>query len=347
MKFLILSDQGQYLPIALKLQLEKHDVSLYIIDHSYRNIGQGLVPTVDSYLDLSPDITIIDSSKSYQFSKKAKGKIFGVSEFFDTITKNKKYFEQICALIGLEHNANGFPDHSIESWFTGEKFTLPVIHHKYYSELMSGCAGDRVQIGHMGVQSYAVYQFGEYFSKLSDILSKLEYRGPVRLGISKERVCRIDNRLTTPTLFELLDIPLSKLIDDTVSGRLRYLKCNRDKALAIRISTPPFPYCPKFFWGWNYYKLNGVKLFEYNESQVRHMWLQGVYKEHTKIVSSGHSGDVGYVTSRGLTLNECMRRAYRTIDKLNIPNMQYRNDIGLDVNLKTIINYLSRQEKRA
>jgi len=47
--------------------------------------------------------------------------------------------------------------------------------------------------------------------------------------------------------------------------------------------------------------------------------------------SAGVAGDVATATARGRSVEECRRRAYRTIDNLIIPQGQWRTDIGTRV----------------
>ena len=333
MKYLIITDKGDYLPIALKLKREGHEVFFYVKDPHKRNIGLNLVNTVNSFTALKPDITLIDLPLSHQVSRKVGGKCFGVSEFMDFFCHNKQYFEDICRLADLSYNTQLSSDNSIEAWFNGERFVLPVFHHTYTKKLLAGDTGDTVQDGYMSVTSQAVAKFCKKYEntlgKLSDTLKNVQYSGLVRLELCGDTLCYVTTKLNIPTFLELLDVPLGKIIEQSVGGKLQYIPTHREKAVAIRISVPPFPYCPKFFWGFKLYHMNGMKLYDHNDKQMKHLWCLNVYRgDNGTMLSSGHSGDLGYVTAlAGMFMSkEGGRRIKRTISNLGINNLQYRVD---------------------
>jgi len=333
MKYLIISEKGDYLPIAYKLKQEGKEVYFYIIDHTRRNKGKKLVPVVESYKDLTCDIAILDTPNAYNLHKRMKGEVFGYSEFTDLFSRDKNYFLEIARLLDIPHNPDLIADNGIEGWFNGKRFVLPVIHHKYYTKFFNDDIGDNIA-GGTGVVSVAKWEFNEKYKgslgKLEETLKRYGYRGLLRLDYSGDKLCKPSDRLSVPTLFELLDMPLNALIEQTVKGRLRHIKMCREKTIAVRVSIPPYPYCCKFFWGHGYYKLEGQPLYDYDEERMKHLWVQNVFRgENGSIVSSGHSGDLGFITARaGLYLSkEGNRRVLRTARNLGIHNLQYRTDI--------------------
>ncbi len=50
--------------------------------------------------------------------------------------------------------------------------------------------------------------------------------------------------------------------------------------------------------------------------------------EDGQLVSSGMTGYIGVATGVGDTVEEASRRAYEVADKVVVPNLRYRNDIG-------------------
>lgn len=333
MKYLIISEHGDYLPIALKLHKEGHNVKFHVRQKDKRNIGKGMVPTV-SNIPKDVDITIIDTYTTTEFAEKVPGKVFVASEFTDFFCTSRDYFEDICDLLELDHDTTLFPDNCIEGWFNGDRFVLPIFFHKYYSKLLNGDLGSVVEDGYMGVVSDKKYELGELYQKtlkkLEPVLKKSGYKGIMKLEMKGEKVCRPSFRFNIPTMFEMLDMPLSYLIKDTVNGDLKYIKTGKDRAVGVRISIPPFPYCPRYFWQHGAFQIAGKKLFSPNDEQTKHMWMQNVYRDNGTVMASGHSGDLGYVTSRASqhNLREGMKRIRRTITNLGIQDVQYRTDIG-------------------
>ena len=332
MKYLVISDEGDYLPIAVKLNAEGHSVKFHVRQKDKRNIGKGLVD-VTSNIPKNVDIAILDMPITHDLAEKLDCKVFTSCEFTDFFSSDKDYFEEICGLIGLACDTTLYPDNAIEGWFNGDHFVLPVFYHDYKSKMFSGDLGESVPNGHMGIVSHQEHAFSERFTKLLKklvpILKKSGYRGLIRLDLNGDTVCRPSFRLHMPTIFEMIMSPLSQLIRETVQGDLRYIKTHRESAVAVKISIPPYPYCVKFFAEHGYYQIHGKPLFKVDASQMKHLWMLNVYRDNGTIKSSGHSGDLGYVTSRaGVTVKEAGRRIKRTIENLEVPDLQYRTDIG-------------------
>jgi len=327
MKYLILSERGDYLPVAIKLKAEGNDVVLIVKDVARKNIGHGLVDTAESWKDVNPDITILDIFKTHPTSRKLDSKVFGASQFGDVFFHRKEYFEEVCTLLDVDHDTSLFPDNAVEAWFNGDRFVLPTFKHTYFTRLMNDDIGGVVNDGWMGVHSWTETYLPDVLKKFEPTLKRVEYRGLFRLELNKVIVCHASNKLSIPTLNELLDVPLGKVIEQTVKGTLKHVPSTREKAVSVKISIPPYPYCPKFFWGHGHYNLSGSKLYEYSEPRAKHMWMLNIYKKNGTVLSAGQSGDLGYVTSRGITLKESRRRIMRTIKNLSIPALQYRSDI--------------------
>jgi len=50
--------------------------------------------------------------------------------------------------------------------------------------------------------------------------------------------------------------------------------------------------------------------------------------ENGRLVTAGVIGQVMVVTGTGQTVEEARNAAYRVVDKVAVPNLRYRNDIG-------------------
>ena len=332
MNYLVISETGDYLPVAMKLQAEGHNVTFHVRDKERRNIGKGIVECV-SNIPKNIDIAILDMPVTFELADKLNCRVFTSCEFTDFFTSDKEYFEEICELIGLDHDTKLYPDNAVEGWFNGDRFVLPIFYHQYKSRFMSHDLGASVPEGHMGIISSHEHTFSDKFNrllkKMEPTLKKAGYKGLIRLDLHGDKICRPSFRLHIPTIFELISEPLSQLIKETVNGDLRYIKTYREQAVAVKISIPPYPYCPRFFWEHGHYQIAGKTLFKADEHQMKHMWMLNVYRDNGTIKATGHSGDLGYVTSRtGVTFKEAGRRIKRTIQNLNVPDLQYRSDIG-------------------
>ena len=65
-----------------------------------------------------------------------------------------------------------------------------------------------------------------------------------------------------------------------------------------------------------------------NEQNLKHIWLLDVNKLNGVFRCAGQSGALGFVTASGTSVMQAKRRIKRTIKGLEIPHLQYREDIG-------------------
>jgi phosphoribosylamine-glycine ligase len=77
-----------------------------------------------------------------------------------------------------------------------------------------------------------------------------------------------------------------------------------------------------------------LEIFGLNSANQKHMWQMDVTQIEKKPMCGQLTGNAGYVIARGKTVQEAMRRVYRTISNLQIQGLQYRNDIGKDITEK-------------
>jgi phosphoribosylamine-glycine ligase len=122
---------------------------------------------------------------------------------------------------------------------------------------------------------------------------------------------------------EGLDIKVGEFFKSLCEGKKPKINPTSDWLGSIRISIPPYPFEPKDFNVTNKFNQNipirGIDSFE-------HIWLLDVNLEDNKLVSSGHLGIICEVTGKNKTLKGLEKDIYGLIDKLKIPNIQYRTD---------------------
>ena len=90
----------------------------------------------------------------------------------------------------------------------------------------------------------------------------------------------------------------------------------------VLVSVAPFPF---------YQPKEESKVDGFNPFNLKHLWLIDAEKEGDQWVCGKNNGTVGYVTSRGTSIQKVARRAYRTLSNIHTENIQYRSDIGKDV----------------
>lgn len=86
---------------------------------------------------------------------------------------------------------------------------------------------------------------------------------------------------------------------------------------AVRVSIPPYPLEVKAEAG---KPVRGV-------DNLEHLWLLDVMYENGRLLTAGVDGVIGEVTGRAKTIEELGKQIYSRIDKLKIPDLQYRQDV--------------------
>lgn len=317
MKILVVSDNGVGRGLSKRLDREGHDVKYGRPDLS----------------DWRPDIVIYDTgagdAKEADGLRNAGFKVIGPSKWSAAIQEDKTYLSQIIASLGW--NANGLHQGTnvyISGWFNGSIFINTYV-SIVYRRFMAGGAGPDLSC--TGVLSnFAPTTPKTYYSILAplenNILKKVNHRGPlhIHLLVNKDRWCVKEiitdflNPISLP-LFENVNNLSKDLILGVLEETSKPIRTLNPWASAVQMSVPPFPYN----YSNEYREIRGLS----NEN-LKHLWLADVEESEGKHASAGL---IGYVTARGFTHSETVRRMYRTLSNISAKDMQFRNDVGRDV----------------
>ena len=96
-------------------------------------------------------------------------------------------------------------------------------------------------------------------------------------------------------------------------------------AVGVVLTVPPFPYPQATV------PAAGQPIFfrePLTPNDEDHLHYGEVMKRGGRLLTSGTTGYVLVVTGRGAQVREAQRAAYALADKIVIPNLRYRNDIG-------------------
>lgn len=217
---------------------------------------------------------------------------------------------------------------STEAWFNGNQFILPLNSTFEEKKFMSGNLGPNTGCsGNVVVwwdDHYSQIIYDLLFKNIEDSLREGGYVGPfdinaiwtpqgpmvleftTRFGYDAIQCSsrQIDMELGDflSSLPELTDVPLK---DSTYS-------------MGVRVSVPPYP------------NDGEIPQFPLNFSRADQdmLYLSDVQLKDGKYRCAGEDGYVVCVAQDGKSLGQVARKIYSEIDKLEIPQMQYRMDIG-------------------
>jgi len=220
---------------------------------------------------------------------------------------------------------------STEGWFNGKTWVKPFNHTIESKRFMEGDKG--TQTGCMGNIVWPTdgdKLTATVLEPLSPLLEIVKYVGPIDVNciINEQDAYFLEytarfgydaiqawSELIKPSLFDYLY--------GVASGQKDSFDYHNELAIAVRLTVHPFPGTEDI------HKWHAVKVIDPPKEAMRHIWLADVIKQNDELLMAGIDGVIGCVTSRGITVRECQRRAYRTIKNIVLSDdVQFRLDIG-------------------
>lgn len=181
------------------------------------------------------------------------------------------------------------------------------------------------------------YLFQNILKPLTKFLQETNFRGDFEINCiaNKEGVFPLEatTRLGTPIIHLQQEIHRSswaEFLRAVATGNSYNLEWQRGYGVVILLAVPPFPYT------------NGAKRIEHSchnisiyfdglsEEEKQHIYFEDVTYdvEKKRYRISGDDGYVGYIAGVGETVLEAQKKVYDIAEKVIIPKVMYRNDIG-------------------
>ncbi len=167
---------------------------------------------------------------------------------------------------------------------------------------------------------------------MKPFLAATTYRGPVSVNTIASgtglKILSIRCGMHFDSTDALFDgIPgeiLAETMFSCANGDLEELPLGSDPLVAIRVSTPPWPFAEATG------EFLGAKVLGLTDEVRRHLSFRGLYKaeDDDSIRLSAGDGVVLKASANGQDIKWAAKRAYKTIQGLQIPFKQYRSDIG-------------------
>jgi phosphoribosylamine-glycine ligase len=300
--------------------------------------GHSVIFQTGEYLTISdlpkPDVAIFDSASHYPSAEgvRASGvKVIGPTSWTNLISSDISYKKAILNAVGYKIAEANLPGTGAQviGWFNGQRFISKFVAFNY-DRMMSGNVGAKISsagyVAHFGSDNSPLVK--QILNPLERFLRKANHRGCVTVDvICNEKgvfVKDFNPDFSTPAsqaIYENTRRSKSDFLLDLFNESSAYINHIEPYVCGVLVSVYPYPFTTP----------PSAPVHGLNNLNIRHMWLMDAF-EHDKIWTCGSlSGCLGYVVARGKDLYEAKRRAYRTISGLNIDNIQYRNDIGKDV----------------
>lgn len=243
---------------------------------------------------------------------------------------------------GLQKKVSGV-EIAVGRFFNGNDWVGPLvfnIEHKHF------CNDD---IGPLGGETGTLmwYENDENKKLFQNTLAKLKpqlkgssYKGYIDINcivVDKNTVypLEITSRFGSSTnemQSEIHKSPWSEFLLAIAKGENYSLKYGRGYGIAVALTVSPFPYKTSD----KKLSQKGVNVFfgkELSKNDFEHIHFEEVFIKREngikKYSIAGNTGYVMYITGLGKTINEARKKVYNIINKIIIPKMFYRTDIGL------------------
>lgn len=355
MNVLFLSHSGVGLGLCQRVMWEGHRSFLWIDIPQGRMVGEGMVekPSFagrvmeDGHLipdnldrvvgETKPEVVVVDGIGFPGVAEHLRSlgiRVLGGERWGDLASSEPEYALKLIRLMGIKGiNGSGTPESGVEvkveMWWNGLSSYLhswSIVDHEMGVGDTGpdvGCAG--VVVAHLDQRSRLAVAT---VSKMESILRKTSFRGPVRMDViaTNREVLGLGLGVGLgydyyQPILELYRGSITDLLFHTAGGTEVKVDVFPEYALAIRLSVPPYPYMSPG-------TVAEVEVKGVTKEMQRHVWFSGVRESEEGLRTTGFTNLLGCVTARGTSVREARRRAYRTIENLSVPDLQFRTDVG-------------------
>jgi phosphoribosylamine---glycine ligase len=227
-------------------------------------------------------------------------------------------------------------------FFNGKDWVGPIQLNIEHKRLFDGDIGPLT--GEMGTLMWYTEDennklFKETLAKITPYLQKINFIGYLDVNCIVNEISvnplEITSRFGCPTNQLQTELNVSLWIDflsALARGESFDLAYKKGFGIVVSVATPPFPYKSIS----NDYYLKGANILfkerltkkELNQLHFEEVCLKSYPGKKDYYQIAGSNGYILYVTGSGKTPQEARKQVYVLIDKLVIPKMFYRSDIG-------------------
>lgn len=222
---------------------------------------------------------------------------------------------------------------STEAYFNGTEFfgvngTLE--EKKFMNEAKgpnTGCSGNLVWFYD---QQNLPFIFREGLLKMKDFLQGVGFRGMIDLNtiVSDSKVYGLEwtprfGYDASATLFHLIRSDLGDFLGSIASGIRPDFEISRNFSAGVRLSIPPYPSEVRG----NHPEGVPIKGIEEDDCIKGCYLYDACLDKSNSLVTAGVSGLCAVPISMGESISQAFSRVYSKVDRIQIPDMQYRTDV--------------------
>ncbi len=325
-------------------RLEAHGIE--VLPHAvFRDFGEGI-----RYVEDNPDPYVIKPLGEVQNVKRLLyvGREADGSDVVDVLRAYEKAWGHRMKGFQLQRRVSGV-EVAVCGFFDGGRFVEPVNVNFEHKRLFPGNIGPST--GEMGTSMFWTDRnrlFERTLGRLEGWLAEEGYVGSIDLNcmVNGDGIFPLEftPRFGYPTIAlqeEGLRTPTGEFLYGLARGDPPDLRVHRGYQVAVRVVLPPFPFDDARTYDEN--SRNAAVVFETADEGAGSAcgWrgppaeapVDGVHIEDAKLVDgqwrvAGESGMPLVVTGTGETMAAARERAYDRVDRIIVPNLYYRDDIG-------------------
>lgn len=226
-------------------------------------------------------------------------------------------------------------------FFNGSNWVGPICINIEHKNLFNGGLGPKThEMGNLmwyeEDESNKLYQ--ETLAKIEPFLRKIKFKGyyDINCIVNETGLYPLEAtaRFGQPTVQAQSAIhisPWGEFMKAVADGKQYDLKYRRGYATVAFLGTPPYPYANRS----NLNSPKGLEIF-FTEKLSEEEWSRVHLEEvnvigknsETKYIISGNSGYIAHVAGFGKTVRGARENMYKLINKIVVPKVFYRTDIG-------------------
>lgn len=221
---------------------------------------------------------------------------------------------------------------AVGGFFNGHKFLQPIYFNFEHKRFFPGDLGPLTS--EMGTSMFWAGRnrlFRESIGKMEKLFAQAGYVGYIDLNclVDQNGIYPLEftSRFGYPTICiqqEGINMPMGKFLADLVAGKDFTIPLKGKYQVGMRILMPPHPFnSKKDFETYS----QGAKV-EFFSPDLSGIHIEDLIKIKNEWRVAGEDGFALVIAGCGQTMAQARERAYQNVNKVYLPNMYYRNDIG-------------------
>ena len=322
--------------------------------HFHEILSSHGVPTLPSFDFETADDAIAFLSQNLGFWVVKQSSHIGMLNYVgqradakDVLDILSLYKEKGISPVHLQKRVEGI-EIAVGRYFNGTDWVGPVEVNQEHKPLCHG------NIGPLTAEMGTLMWYGEdeknpIFSKvlgpLKPYLQEIDYRGDIDINCiaNADGIWPLEAtmRFGTPATelqCELHNSPWGEFLSAVADGEPYELEYKQGFGLVVSVMLPPFPYAPEVFGNSNIETSTGISLFfkeDLSLPEIDQIHFEEFSKTQRpdgsdRYFVAGKHGYALYVTGLGATIDDARASAYSVVDKIILPKMLYRTDIGVE-----------------